>query len=186
MESPLVGSEGAAQPHSRAAHFETGLLRAADWKAQWIRGANQVRQEFSLPAKPVRARAYIAGIGYYELRINGKKVGDRVLDSPYTPYDKRILYSTYDITSDLSPGANAVGISLGGEGWFASRAAIAQIEVEMPGGIRQTIVTDGSWRTAQGPILADSLYDGEVYDARKETTGWISRVSPARDGSQSV
>ncbi|HTS75226.1 MAG TPA: family 78 glycoside hydrolase catalytic domain [Bryobacteraceae bacterium] len=152
------------------AHFDTGLS-ASDWKAHWIRGANELRKEFSLDSKPVRARAFVAGIGYYELRINGRKVGDRVLDSPYTVYSKRILYSTYDVTGMLNAGPNAVSVMLG-EGWFRSRAAIVQIEVEMAGGGRVTIASDATWKSAAGPILSDSIYNGETYDARKETPGW--------------
>ena len=152
-------------------HFDTGLFSSSDWSAKWIRGANQLRREFTLASKPVRARAYVAGVGYYELRINGRKVGDRLLDSPYTPYDKRILYSTYDVTDMLDSGTNAVGVMLG-QGWFASRAAIVQIEVEFAGGKRASMVTDATWKGTQGPILADSIYDGEVYDARREMRGW--------------
>jgi alpha-L-rhamnosidase len=151
--------------------FDTGLFTAADWKAQWIRGANQLRREFTLASKPVRARAYVAGIGYYELRINGKKAGDHLLDSPYTVYDKRILYSTYDVTDMLDAGPNAAGVMLG-QGWFASRAAIVQIEIEMAGGKKASLASDSTWKGAQGPMIADSLYDGETYDARKEMPGW--------------
>ncbi len=152
-------------------HFDTGLFQASDWKARWVRGGNELRKEFSLAAKPVRARAYVAGIGYYELRLNGRKVGDRLLDSPYTVYDKRVLYSTYDVTGLLAQGGNAVGVMLG-QGWFGARAAIVQIEVEMANGKRASIASDSTWKGAQGPILADSIYDGETYDARKETPGW--------------
>jgi alpha-L-rhamnosidase len=153
------------------AHFDTGLFSSSDWSAKWIRGANQLRKEFTLASKPVRARAYVAGVGYYELRINGRKVGDRLLDSPYTAYDKRILYSTYDVTDMLNAGANAAGVMLG-LGWFGSRAAIVQIEVEFAGGKRANVASDSTWKAAQGPILADNIYDGEIYDARRETTGW--------------
>jgi alpha-L-rhamnosidase len=153
------------------AHFDTGLFQTSDWSAKWIRGGNVMRTEFTLDARPVRARAYVAGIGYYELRLNGHKVGDRVLDSPYTPYNKRILYSTYDVTGMLDAGANAVGVMLG-EGWFASRAAIVQIEVEMPGNKKAIIVSDSNWKATQGPIVSDSIYNGETFDARREMPGW--------------
>ncbi len=162
---------GRASPYSQTARFDTALLSASDWKAKWIRGGNQVRKEFTLEAKPVHARAYVAGIGYYELRINGRKVGDHVLDSAYTAYDKRVLYSTYDVTDRLQAGANAVGVMLG-EGWYAGRTALVQIEAELPGGRKSTIVTDGTWKGTQGALVSDSIYNGEVYDARKETAGW--------------
>jgi alpha-L-rhamnosidase len=162
---------GNASPYSPNARFDTGLLAPSDWKAQWIRGGNQVRKEFSLPAKLRRARAYVAGIGYYELRINGQKVGDHVLDPGTTAYDKRVLYATYDVTAWLRPGPNAIGIMLG-EGWYRARAAILQISVETADGRTLVLTTDGSWKTAQGPILSDSIYNGEQYDARQELSAW--------------
>ncbi len=164
-------SKGAASAFSRPAHFSMGLLNPADWKGKWIGGANQLRKEFNLPARPVRARAFVSGLGYYELRINGRKVGDHVLDPGWTTYEKRVLYTAYDVTNLLQQGANAVGLILG-QGWYGSRAALLQLNIEMEGGQRAEVVTDASWKVRQGPILADSIYDGETYDARQETPGW--------------
>lgn len=158
-------------PYSAAARFEMGLLDSADWKAQWIAGANQLRKEFTLPARPVRVRAYVAGLGYYELRINGRKVGDHLLDPAWTTYSQRVLYAVYDITGRLREGPNAVGVMLG-EGWYKSRALRLQIHAELEGGRSLVVATDGSWKTAPGAIQSDSVYNGEVYDARRETPGW--------------
>jgi alpha-L-rhamnosidase len=164
-------SSGAASPYSRTATFGMGLLTKAEWRGRWIGGGNELRREISLPARPVRARAYVAGIGYYELRINGQKIGDHVLDPGYTTYAKRILYVTHDVTGALYEGSNAIGLLLG-EGWYAARAALLQINIELPGGTRMEVVTDGTWKVTRGPILSDSLYDGEHYDARRGTPGW--------------
>ncbi len=160
-----------ASPYSAAARFETGLFESAAWKGKWIGGANQIRKEFSLPGRPIRARAYVAGVGYYELRVNGHKAGDHVLDPAWTTYDKRVLYTVYDITDRLRAGPNAVGVMLG-EGWFKGRALRMQIHAEVEGGQSLDVATDGSWKTMPGPIQQDSVYDGEVYDARLETAGW--------------
>lgn len=160
-----------ASPYSAVARFDTGLLAASDWKGKFIGGANQLRKEFTLPSRPVRARAYIAGLGYYELRLNGKKVGNHVLDPGWTTYSKRVLYVGYDVTNLLRQGANAAGIMLG-QGWYGSRAALLQLDIELEGGQRVEIVSDASWKTAPGPIVADSIYNGETYDARLETPGW--------------
>jgi alpha-L-rhamnosidase len=164
----LQDAEG---PWSATAQFETGLLAPTDWKGQFIGGANQLRKEFTLDGKPVRARAYIAGLGYYELRINGKKIGDRVLDPGWTTYDKRVLYAGYDVTQQLQVGANAIGVMLG-QGWYGSRAALVQLDIELEGGGRIEIHTDTTWTAASGPIVSDSVYNGETYDARLETPGW--------------
>src|SRR5438132_3995895 len=158
-------------PYSHPAQFETGLLARAEWKGGWIGGANQLRSEFQLPENIARARAYICGIGYYELRINGNKVGNNVLDPGWTSYDKRVLYSTYDVTPYLKRGANAVGVMLG-EGWYKSRALIFQMNVELANGKRISVASDRSWQAHNGAVTSDSVWDGEVYDARLETPGW--------------
>jgi alpha-L-rhamnosidase len=163
--------DGKPSPYSAPAHFTTGLLNATDWHGKWIAGGNLARKEFTLPSRPVRAVAYIAAVGYHELRINGTKMGDHVLDPAYTAYKKRVLYITHDVTHYLRQGPNAVGIMLG-EGWFADRVALLQINVELAGGQKIEIVSDPTWKAAQGPILADSIYHGETYDARKEMPGW--------------
>ncbi|MBI3666699.1 MAG: family 78 glycoside hydrolase catalytic domain, partial [Acidobacteria bacterium] len=162
---------GAASPSSAVARFEMGLLSSAEWKGKWIGGQNQLRKEFTLSGRPVRARAYVTGLGYYELRLNGRKVGNHVLDPAWTTYDKRVLYAAYDITNFLNQGANAVGVMLG-EGWYKSRALLLQMNIELEGGRKVEISSDASWKAHQGPILADSIYDGETYDARLATPGW--------------
>ena len=102
--------------YSPAASFEMALLTREEWKGRWISGGNGLRKEFHLDGKVIRARVYVTALGYYELRINGEKIGDHVLDPGWTTYQKRMLYVTYDITRQLRSGANAVGVMLGG-GW---------------------------------------------------------------------
>lgn len=160
-----------ASPYSRIARFDMALLSADEWKGIWIGGKNQLRREFTLATKPTRARVYIAGLGYYELRINGSKVGDSVLDPGWTTYDQRVLYRTYDVTSSLQAGNNAVAVMLG-QGWYGSRALRFQMNIELEGRRSMSVVSDTSWKTKSGPIVSDSIYDGEVYDARLETPGW--------------
>jgi alpha-L-rhamnosidase len=161
-------------PYSSVATFETGLFAAAEWKGKWIGGANQLRKEFVLKGRPIRARAYISGLGYHELRINGRKIGDHVLDPGWTTYEKRVLYLTYDVTEYLQQGPNAIAITLG-QGWFGSRALLFQMNIELQGGEKRAeIVSDATWKAHAGPIVSDSIYDGEVYDARLETPGWDS------------
>jgi alpha-L-rhamnosidase len=164
-------SNGVASSYSRIARFTTGLFSPSDWKGKWITGANQLRKEFTLDAKPARALAHISGLGYYELRINGRKVGDHVLDPGWTTYDKRVLYVTYDVTHYLQAGANAIAVTLG-RGWFGSRMLLLQLNIELEGGNRLEVVSDTTWKVHPGPIVSDSIYDGETYDARLETSGW--------------
>lgn len=136
------------------------------------RAAPMLRREFDVEKPVERARAYVTGLGYYELYLNGQKVGDRVLDPPYTNYHKRVYYSVYDVTKLLQKGANCAGAMLGRGWWRESPRLLAQIEIEYKDGTGAVVTTDDSWRWSRGPLLENSLYDGEVYDARAELTGW--------------
>ena len=163
--------DGNASEYSQAASFDVGLLTADEWKGQWIGGANQLRQEFTLAEAPRRARAYICGLGYYELHINGARIGHNYMDPAFTSFNKRDLYVTYDVTSKLHRGANALGVMLG-EGWFHNRALMFQLDVELASGKHVSLSSGPGWKAKNGPIVSDSIYAGEVYDARLETPGW--------------
>ncbi|MCC6483486.1 MAG: family 78 glycoside hydrolase catalytic domain [Armatimonadetes bacterium] len=174
---------------SSPASFEMGLLRPGDWRGKWIGAppggkgdgpaaaaesqiAPQLRTEIVLDKPIRRARAYVCGLGYYELRINGEKVGDRVLDPSYTNFDRRALYSAYDVTDALREGKNAVGAILG-KGWFSQNLCLLlQINVDYTDGTHASFATDESWKWSTSPILMNSLYNGETYDARLEQSGW--------------
>lgn len=131
-----------------------------------------LRREFDLDKPVKRARAYVTGLGYYELHINGAKVGDRVLDPSYTGFGTRVLYSTYDVTEMLKVGKNAVGAMLG-RGWFKEAPRfILQMNVEFEDGTRTSVMTDKSWKQGESPVRENSLYHGETYDARAEHPGW--------------
>jgi len=163
--------DGRESPWSDTARFDAGLFERTEWKGSWIGGRNQLRKEFPLGGRVKRARAFVCGLGYHELRVNGRKAGGHVLDPGWTTYDKRVLYVTYDVTNALRQGPNAVGVVLG-NGKYGSRALLVQINIELEGGTRTSLVSDASWKAANGPILEDSVYNGETYDARLETPGW--------------
>jgi alpha-L-rhamnosidase len=200
---------------SQLAWWEMGLLHEGDWMASWIGVDPNVlalwepasgyvnnkplplfRHEFHLGRMLTRARAYICGLGHFELRINGVKVGDRVLEPGWTNYGKSCLYVVNDITSLLQNGANAVGVMLGNgfynvneePGRYMKNCVqrnfvpkrvlqddpklIVQLALEFADGTTEWVLSNESWTAAQGPILYSCLYGGEDYDARKEKIGW--------------
>ena len=175
--------------YTATATFEMGLLKKTDWQGKWI-GADAsissplLRKEFRLKKEIKSARAYISGIGWNEFHINGKRVGDNVLDPASSYYHKSVLYSTYDVTGLLSNGSNALCVMLG-NGWYDVESTskhrgaygdrpklILQMNIIFADESTATIVTDQTWKTSQGPIIANEICQGEVYDARLEKPGW--------------
>ncbi|MEE9602600.1 MAG: family 78 glycoside hydrolase catalytic domain, partial [Thermoguttaceae bacterium] len=210
----LWDADGNPSAYSEPARWEMALLSQDDWRAKWIcspkplptrdkdfykvHPAPLFRKSFSA-AKPIRrATVYVSGLGYYELSINGRRVGDRVLDPAWTTYSKRVLYSTFDVTDMLAQGENVLAAVVG-NGWYnplpmrmwgrrnlrealtiGRPRLILQLNLEYADGSRESVVTDETWKTADGPILKNSIYLGELYDARREQSGW---QKPAFDES---
>lgn len=191
---------------SGVATWEMGLLDKADWKAQWIgydltalgKGkqyhlppAPFFRQEVELKPAIRRARLYVTALGLFEFHINGQRIGADYFTPGWTDYNKRVYYQTYDITSSLKAGKNALGAILA-EGWYAGYLGYAllvknpvvknfygnvpllkaQIEVDYANGDKETIGTDQRWKTSYGPILEADLLNGETYNANLEFSGW--------------
>lgn len=161
-------------------YFEMGLLRKSDWTGRWmsflgglVGNGLQLRYSFDVREQPARARIYVGAVGYCELRLNGGKVGDKLLDPGATDTSKTVFYSAYDVTKLLRTGLNAVGIVLG-TGWAGQPKAILQLNIEYADGTVQRVVTDWGigWYVSRGPIVYNSIYDGEDYDARLEKDGW--------------
>lgn len=168
---------------SDIAFFEMGLLNQKDWISEWIGSGplweNRVkyfRKTFTIDKEIKSARFYIAGIGYYELFINGSKIGDQVLDPGTTSYDKRVLYSTFDVKNHLK-NQNVIGVTVA-PGWYGTEKLRAQLEINFSDGTKNTLITSGStgWSVSIGPIVSSSIFDGETYDARLERSGWNSEI----------
>lgn len=185
---------------SEPATFEMGLLAREDWRGSWISAAAGVsapllRKRFTLPAAAVRGRVYVCGLGCCELHVNGRRVGDRVMDPAPTWYDNilpqsiasRVLYVTYDITDWLVAGDNAIGVLLG-HGWYSSDdgkpsgrtplgdrpVLLLQGEFTLADGRRVSVASDTSWKASASPITANEFCAGERYDARLEQDGWAT------------
>lgn len=146
-----------------------------------------LRRSFTLPAAPVRAIAYVTGLGLYELHVNNRRVGADIFTPGWTKYDRRVQYQTYDVTDLLQEGPNAVGAIMG-NGWWAGglglgRGSVYQtspgtprlimrMDVTCEDGTSHVITTDRDWTSHISPILENTFYHGETYDARLEMPGW--------------
>ncbi|NQV31524.1 MAG: family 78 glycoside hydrolase catalytic domain, partial [Phycisphaeraceae bacterium] len=195
---------------SSPASWSMGLLEDADWRAAWIgydatpdeitnmpipgnKGKGKfkpylpsphLRKEFSVSKKISRASLYVTAQGHVEMRVNGERVGDEYFTPGWTDYRKRIYYRTYDVTSMLEQGANALGAILG-DGWFRGNISIldqnqygkklrllTQLQIDYTDGTSQILASDPTWKASFGPIILSDMFEGETYDARQEMPGW--------------
>ncbi|MFD1144585.1 family 78 glycoside hydrolase catalytic domain [Larkinella insperata] len=204
-----------ASDWSAPQQFTTGIVTPADWKnARWIgyeempnskrvvpfvhlrmkagdprifKNARSplLRKEFTTTRNVAKALLFISGLGHYEASLNGQRIGNAFLSPGWTSYDKTILYNTYDITGQLRPGSNAIGVILGngfysisqeryvkGTGTFGNPKLIAMLKITYADGRTEYVISDQSWKATPSPITFNTIYGGEDYDARLEQKGW--------------
>jgi alpha-L-rhamnosidase len=209
---------------SKPAFWSMGLLNPSDWKAKWIGAPWQgeealpkpsnpgahlpeilpppaplFRKGFNIQKKVTGAVAFVTGLGYFELYLNGKKVGNDVLVPNQTNYGKRpylnkenipvednfkeykVMYLAYDVREQLRNGENAVGAIVGNgfynpakywTGGYGTPRFLIQVYINYDDGSEDIIISDDTWKVSKSPILMDMVYYGEHYDARLEQPGW--------------
>lgn len=181
-------------------NVEIGLLADEQWAGAVPIGAQRsteagqpktpiyFRKDFHVPDQVNTARLYVTALGLYEAEINGIRVGDHVLAPGWQQYNFRHVYDTYDITNQLKPGENAIGVVVG-EGWFSGRltphvevreawgntiGALALLLITLQDGTTLHVPSDSSWKASTGPLVSSEIYDGETYDSRleRDINGW--------------
>ncbi|WP_317173345.1 family 78 glycoside hydrolase catalytic domain [Hymenobacter armeniacus] len=208
-------NQGNASEWSAPAGWQMGLLTPQDWKgATWIAydqlPADRVtalpvdgkkdtftdnnvlpllRKQFEAKKQPTQATLFISGLGQFEAVLNGQKVGNHFLDPGWTKYDRQAQYVTFDVTSQVKSGPNALGVMLGNGFYYVPpvkeryrklKAAfgypklICRLALTYADGSRQDVVSDPTWQTAAGPVTFSSIYGGEDYNAALEQPGWAT------------
>ncbi len=180
-------SEDKRSSEYRFRDYKTGGMKESQKVSSQAVG--YFRNEIEVKKKVKNARAYICGLGYYELYINGEKTGDHVLDPAPSNYDKQAYYVTYDVTHQLKNGTNAIGIILG-NGFYGQNiswkrdpesekdlsygvpAARMLITLTYEDESQAHFYTDDNWKNSTGPIVFDNIYGGDTYDARYEIADW--------------
>ena len=154
--------------------------------------APMLRTAFTAAKKRIAAgRLYVTARGIYEMFLNGTRVGDDHYNPGLTQYNVTHLYQTYDVTTLLREGDNALGAMLG-EGWWSGllsfgeiwnhfgdrQSLLAKLVITYDDGSSDTITTtDRTWKYFNGgPVVYSSLDFGEVYDASREAAvaGWTT------------
>lgn len=198
---------------SNPSSWQMGLLKEDDWNASWISNkfkevtnkreplseiiqrefvkedtaAVYLRKPFEIKKKIKSAIAFVSGLGYYELYINGDKIGDHIMDPVFTDYQKSVKYTGFDITSNLKKGINIVASILGNgfynhqeadlfqmekANWKTPPKFLLQIEIEFEDGKKEIIKSDKSWKWSYGEIVYNSIRGGETLYANKNLDGW--------------
>ena len=190
----LQDQSGNFSTPSQIAEFETVLLCNSDWGAHWIYNDRYnsscsspcpyFRHEFQLNKAVKRAVLYVSARGLFEVRLNGKRIGEDHFVPGWTDFNKQIQYLSYDVTDFIFKGKNAAGAILG-DGWYCGYLSgrnrntygnypefLFQLEITFEDNSIKKVVSDENWLCSTGPILASDIYDGEQYDARLEMPGW--------------
>ncbi|HJA93119.1 MAG TPA: family 78 glycoside hydrolase catalytic domain [Candidatus Eisenbergiella merdipullorum] len=161
--------------------------------AKWIgcpriSGHNSVlfRGDFSVKKKPGKAKLSVCCLGYGTVYINGKRVTQDVLTTPFTRFDQRVIYQIYDVDEFVSKGKNVIAVHLG-NGWYNDVAEtwdyekavwrhhpkmIASLELTWKDGEKDYIKTGSGWKAQEGPVTYNHIREGECVDARKVIKGW--------------
>ena len=193
---------------SEPSFWSMGLLNFHDWKGLFIGHdvgydrtdkydslylppARYLRKSFNLKKRIKKATVYATALGIYELRLNGKKVGNASFMPGWTDYNKRLYYQSYDVTDQLLEDENVIG-AIVADGWYSGYLGYAlhirhdqvrefygvnpsfmgQLEIEYEDGTNEVLATDHTWGASQGPILEADILMGETYDARLELKNW--------------
>ncbi len=208
---------GRVSAWSAPARWGMGILTPGEWRGRWIGAPWQddrsleasggttpppaplLRKSFAVHKEVVSARFYGTGLGYFELYLNGAKVGDDCLVPNQTNYGKRpglekrgipvedrfreyrVMYVGYDVTDRIRPGENVLGAILGNgfynalSHWtmaYGSPRFLGELHLVYADGTEEIVASDVSWKAAESAIVSDMIYGGEHYDARREQPGW--------------
>ena len=165
----------------------TGILLPTEASVTEASGAATFRKEVTPKADLVSAKLYTAGLGVYDVFIDGARVGTTQPDGSvvydelkpgYTHHSKRTVYSTYDVTGLLDSGRTSTISAHVTSGWWSGAAAgnygqkeafRAQLLLTYADGSQSVVGTDTSWKTSfRGPVMYGDIYGGETYDGNAD------------------
>ena len=140
------------------------------------------RGSFLLDTLPESAELQISCVGLGQVWLNGIPVTDDVMTTPFTSFDKRVLYNRYDIRRLLHLGKNTLAVMLG-NGMYndihqvmeldrAYWRAIPRFTARILANGQTIFSSDSRFRYSEGPITYNHARIGEIFDAQKEPEGW--------------
>jgi alpha-L-rhamnosidase len=162
------------------------------WKNPPYTPSPLLRKSFAVNRQPKQAILYVSALGYYEIWLNGNRIGDQLQAPEWTDYFNRVQYQTFDLSEQLEKGENVLAATLA-DGWCLGRLGglkwnlffphrgfyaldrrlIAQLVVVYEDDSKEIFATDGSWKiNTDGYILRADNFSGQTIDARKIIPGW--------------
>lgn len=181
-------------------NFTGAKLKEPAVKAAWAavdtlsQKSIYLKRELRIRERLKRATLYICGLGFYELTINGEKVGDAVFAPLWSDYDKSIFYNVYDVTQQLKQPLKGrmpheLKVLLGNGFYneqgkryakmkisFGPPTLLFRLHLEYTHGKAEDIISDDSWKYAYSETTFNSIYGGEDYDARIQVKDWKKAV----------
>ncbi len=189
IDANWIGAITKKEAHIPEGRWANTYFKKDTFKQQWAAVDSLstksiiLRKDFKTKKNIVDATIYISGLGYYELQMNGVKVGDDEFAPLISEYDKTVYYNTIDVTKYLkSLRHNAMQVILGNgffnvqkdgrysklQTSFGPPQMICLLEINYDDGTQQTIKSDNTWKWCLSPITFNSIYGGESYDATLE------------------
>ena len=185
-----IGAITRQQAHIPEGRYYQGAV-LKESKSLWAKADTLSRRSIILrrsfkPWKTIKkAELRICGLGFYELTINNKKVDDAEFAPLWSDYDKSIFYNLYDVTSYLQLGDNEIRVLLGNGFYNEQGGRYHKLRISFgpptlkfflyviyEDGMRERLLSDENWEWTPSPIVFNSIYGGEDYDARIEPTDW--------------
>jgi len=183
-----------------ARYLTDGRTGADPGVAYHLNPVTLFRRDFAASKRVLSATLYATALGCYEVYLNGVRVGADELTPGLSVPNRRTLYQAYDVSGLIKRDGNVLAALLA-DGWHRSRfkfdifdsykrfagpektALLAQLEVTYEDGQSEVIATDRAWLcNTNGPLRRASMYDGVLYDARKEIPGWNTPELPDTAG----
>ena len=123
--------------------------------------------------------------GYYELYVNGEKIGNAVLSPAVSNFKFENYYLTYDIKQHLKSGKNTIGMWTG-LGWYSwglpgviHKSPVFRLQAYLSTDQNSTtIVSDTTWKTCESNIKQIGQWrwnkmGGELIDSRISISEWL-------------
>ncbi len=196
-----IGAMTRQQAHiPQGRNFTGAKLKEPAVKAAWAtvdtlsQKSIYLKRDLRIRDRLKRATLYICGLGFYELTINGEKVGDAVFAPLWSDFDKSIFYNVYDVTQQLKQPLKGrmpheLKVLLGNGFYneqgkryakmkisFGPPTLLFRLHLEYTHGKTEDIVSDDSWKYAYSETTFNSIYGGEDYDARIRVKDWKTAV----------